>query len=182
MHTLNDEVVAAQQRVSSSHLLPSSLAFAFSSLCSSLAFTFASFFPCLCLLFPSLFPAFVFSSLRSSLAFAFSSLPFSLPSSLAFAYPSFRFPCLPFPFLICFPYRSPCLSFSTCLALICRQPHHACSCAGMHMLYASITLARMPDDGYKCIAAQCLQHICWVFNMCKDGISLSIHCCFACHS
>ena len=138
MHAVNDEVVAAQQRVSSSHLLPSSLAFAFSSLCSSLAFAF-----------PSLFPAFLFSSLPSSLAFAFSSLLYSLlssllsyllsslPSSLAFAFSSLRSSLasrFPSSSALLSPPLSqlfPCFPFPTCLALHCSallfpQPHHTC--------------------------------------------------------
>jgi len=88
MHAVNDEVVAAQQRVSSSHFLASSLGFVFSSRCSSLAFAFPPLFPCLSLFFPSLFPCLClfFPSLFPCLCLFFPSL----------------FPCLPLPFLVCF--------------------------------------------------------------------------------
>ena len=176
MHALNDEVGATQHRVSASHLLSSSLAFAFSSLCSSLACAFPSLFSCL--------------SLSSFLAFAFASLRSSLPSSLfpclfpclCLCFPSLSLPTLSLSHLLLLSYLFPCLPFPTCLgllcfALLCPRPYHACSSARMHMLHAFVMLARSPGDGCKCIAAQYLQSICWVFNMC---MSLSIHCCCAC--
>jgi len=97
MNAVNEEVAAAQQRVSSSQRL----AFALPFLPSSPAL------PCL----------------SFSLAFAFPSPPALLCLSL-----SDLFPCL-------------CLPHLPCLALPFNHTMHACSCAGMHMLHASVTLA-----------------------------------------